>query len=190
MTVRELLGTCRVAETIANAAARHDAPLRSARSDALLVTAYCWQQAGALLVAFHDRPTRSGERGVVLESAAHVEYGLSRSSSEPTNQDVRRLHAAARMLPLLAAGCMREVTNIASRAIVLGGHQPLHEGRVGEWLQGQAFVPEPPDVGPLLRTLSRARDEADRALNASSVATATLTMSMSRSRRIGERTLS
>jgi hypothetical protein len=111
------------------------------------------------------RSVGGGERRVLL-CASRVIHGVDVMlrdgglSPGPAPRDVADVHRAARLLPLLAQGCEREIARIGPTLIVSGGDRPIHDDRVAEWLQRRPAMATPPDLYPAVRAARHARAEA------------------------------
>jgi hypothetical protein len=163
LTVRQLIGVCRLAEEVASRAHSMTSVLNE-EAAAGCPAASAWAKARAELALFTDGVAAPGLGGdaPLFATAARVHDALARGltgGAESTAEVATHLRVMANQLPQLAEALHVEVRRHPSLIVPLGSN-PLNEHRVGEWLRREAFLAVPADLGPATSAFLRAAKES------------------------------
>jgi len=163
--LRDLRGICHVGELIASVSqdgrAEHEAVRAATRCEG------AWRAMRTYLANFTDgaRTHNSADERLLVQlagaSEALAELNARPGTSRPC--DVERLARAGHDL---AAGCHQDLPNVVPTLLVPVGREPLHEGRVSEWLARKAFRADQRELTIATR-LGRSVNSSTRRLAAS-----------------------
>lgn len=154
MTVRDLIGVCRVGEAVTTSAATAHIARASGAQSLAKESAAAWRSAATHLSAFADRPHPTGAApSRVLTCAARIQRAVTQLDDAHDRSHARQI---VTQLPRLAANCEQESRRIVHNLVVRRGERPLNERRVPEWLRGEAFLAQPTDLDPAINQLRAA----------------------------------
>jgi len=136
-TTRQMASVCRAAGAVARAVEALEPELQTG------AVVQRWEHAAtrlSLLADGNGTPDPADRLTLCAERAARAAHLTLRAERQLTQSDVTELSVAASLLPGIAGAIDQELRVMQRSLVVPFGSEPLHEGRVAEWLHKRPFM--------------------------------------------------